>query len=204
MDDAAFQRIRNTLGDLIPLHNSEMLTSLQSLTHTQPISSYWQCNEPWRDELTLSESYWAVETARRASHLILALDAWKLKHGSLPKSLDELVGPYLDQVPIDPYSRDRFLYFRTGLKNPLHWKQSLWGWWRTTATGDLPANEPFIWSTGMNVGIGGPTGTRSGTLGQYYIQLNLPYETPHRPNARTRTPNSEYDIWESGWPFPIP
>ena len=74
---------------------------------------------------------------------------------------------------------------------PLHWKQNLWGWWTTTATGDLPANKPFIWSIGTNVGIGGSAGARSGILGQYNIRLNLPYETPHIPYARTRTPNSE-------------
>ncbi len=47
-------------------------------------------------------AYTAMETYRRVTVLTLALDAWKLKHGSLPKRLDDLVGPCLKRLPVDP------------------------------------------------------------------------------------------------------
>ena len=36
------------------------------------------------------QDYVAQVAARRAVRVVLALEAWKLKHGSLPKTLDEL------------------------------------------------------------------------------------------------------------------
>ncbi len=56
-----------------------------------------------------------VETYRRATRLILALEAWKLEHGGLPKSLDDLAGKYLDKLPVDPYTGGAFTYGRKGL-----------------------------------------------------------------------------------------
>jgi hypothetical protein len=60
-----------------------------------------------------------METRRRATRLLLALEAWKHDHdGQLPLSLKQLVGPYLDKLPLDPYSAMSFRYFRNGLVPP--------------------------------------------------------------------------------------
>ena len=56
-----------------------------------------------------------TETHRRATRLILALEAWKLDHGGLPKSLEDLKGKYLDQLPVDPYTGGAFRYKPKGL-----------------------------------------------------------------------------------------
>ena len=51
-----------------------------------------------------------MENRRRATLVLLALEAWKAKHGKLPKTLDELAGTYLDNVPLDPYSGKPYRY----------------------------------------------------------------------------------------------
>jgi hypothetical protein len=55
---------------------------------------------------------------RRGTLLLLALEAYRLGHGELPASFDDLVGPYLDALPHDPYSGRLFRYFAHGLPNP--------------------------------------------------------------------------------------
>ena len=44
-------------------------------------------------------TYTAIETSRPATRLLLALEAWKLRHGSLPKTLEELVGTVPGPAP---------------------------------------------------------------------------------------------------------
>ena len=61
----------------------------------------------------------AIQTCHRATVVTLALEAWKLRHGALPKSLGELVGPCLDRLPVDPVTGEPFRYFREGVKAPL-------------------------------------------------------------------------------------
>jgi len=56
-----------------------------------------------------------VETYRRATLLILALEAWKLDHGSLPQSLDELKDKYIEQIPVSPFTGGTFNYEPKGL-----------------------------------------------------------------------------------------
>ena len=56
-----------------------------------------------------------IEAYRRATQLVLALETWKLEHGSLPKSLEELKGKYLDQLPLGPYTGAAFRYEPKGL-----------------------------------------------------------------------------------------
>jgi hypothetical protein len=53
----------------------------------------------------------ATENCRRATRLVLALEAWKLDHeGRLPDSLDELLGKYIDRMPVDPATGQTFGY----------------------------------------------------------------------------------------------
>ncbi|HEX4143331.1 MAG TPA: ABC transporter permease [Pirellulales bacterium] len=55
------------------------------------------------------------ETNHRATLIILALEAWKLEHGQLPDSLDDLAGSLLDVVPLDPRFAQPFLYYPAGV-----------------------------------------------------------------------------------------
>ena len=59
--------------------------------------------------------YLVIETYHRATRLILALEAWRLEHSSLPDSLDDLRGTYLDELPVDPYTGAEFGYEPKGL-----------------------------------------------------------------------------------------
>ena len=88
----------------------------------------------------------AAETNRRATRLILALEAWKLQYGRLPESLDDLRGKYLDQLPVDPYTGDAFRYEPKGLPHKVAWRSP-----NSADTKTLEHGQPFIscdsWST---------------------------------------------------------
>ncbi len=139
----------------------------------------------------------AIETERRAVRVILALEAWKLQHGSLPKTLDELVGPCLDQLPNDPYTGKPFLYFPEGLPASLIWCQvsicSL------SADFEMTAHKPFIWSAGTKVRpIEYPGVEKESNLYRYAIIIASGEQDAYYRAA------TENEIWASGWPFPIP
>jgi len=59
-----------------------------------------------------------IETERRATRLVMALEAWKLDHGKLPKALDELRGKYLAKIPVDVVWGQPLRYFPKGLPHP--------------------------------------------------------------------------------------
>jgi hypothetical protein len=56
-----------------------------------------------------------LETERRAMRSLLALEAWKLEHGRLPPSLEDLTGRYLDRPPVDPLWGKLFQYYPKGV-----------------------------------------------------------------------------------------
>ncbi len=142
-----------------------------------------------------------AECARRAARLRMALEAWRLQHGSLPKTLDELVGPCLDRLPVDPYAGVPFRYRRTGISVPM----ALTGGMRGLAyqiipvklpsNGKISANTPFVWSTGEFVDFNGLRPA---------AEQNTRYTVYDIRDHQFHTPQSEYDIWTRGWPFPIP
>ncbi len=191
---------RETEPFLTRMRERELLTFLRGGLYLTPISDGW---EGWeskhrRYDLTLAENFQASETACRATRIVLSLEAWRLQHGSLPKSLDELVGPFLDRLPVDPYSGEPFRYVRDGLQIPLNWRQPLWSWPQSVAGGTIPAGTPFIWSTGSNVRQAFEAAKRKDIVDKYELRSGG-YQ-----DDRWRWPNSEYDVWEAGWPFPIP
>jgi hypothetical protein len=161
-----------------------------------------------------------MQTARAAVRLVLTLEAWKLEHGKLPETLDELLPkphdgritphdwlawPYLHELPVDPYSGVPFQYFRNGIESPLCWGQPwMANWPYQQCRQTLAANRPFIWSTGTEVyGNSWPAGTEhGGVFDTYNIRIRYPYVGS--PCRSSRPPKSEHEIWESGWPFPIP
>jgi len=136
----------------------------------------------------------AMETHRRAVCLLLALQAWKIEHGELPKTLDELVGPYLDRLPLDPYPGESFRYFPEGLPISITWLP--WNAsvvpWSSNKPEVVKAGTPFIWSTGLAVRVSEPGKTDSD---RYQISTG---------RNTWRQPTSEYDVWASGWPFLLP
>ena len=202
---------KDTYGELRGMHGArrtpELAYILFAFSELQPISiaSTWKRGETLsNNSKTLMGDLKAMQTARAAVRLILTLKAWKLEHGSLPKTLDELVGPYLKELPIDPYSYEPFRYFRNGIESPLYWGQP-WmpGWPQQSAQSGqtLAANTPFIWSTGDEVYVNSYT-TDNGLLEKYNIWIRNPYEESRFRSSRPA--KSEHEIWESGWPFPIP
>ncbi|MGA2258086.1 MAG: hypothetical protein ABSG53_25760, partial [Thermoguttaceae bacterium] len=142
--------------------------------------------------------YTAMVAFRRGVRLCLLLEAWKLRHGALPKTLAELVGADLEHVPIDPYKGTPFRYVRDGLKISILPYQSYFSL-RT-----IPANAPFVWSAGERVIYRAPE-----ELGPEGWQKRPDYadylinDNPWSENRSLRSPRSEYDVWEVGWPFPI-
>jgi hypothetical protein len=67
-----------------------------------------------RQSLLLAE----FEAQRRGTILVLALEAFRIDHGDLPATLDELAGKYVDRLPDDPYTGEEFDYFPQGLPQP--------------------------------------------------------------------------------------
>ena len=77
---------------------------------------------------------------RRATHLLMALEAWKSDHhGELPERLNQLVGPYLEKLPLDPFTGRDYVYEPRGVDPPDRFRRN----W--------PFAKPFIWSPGENV-----------------------------------------------------
>jgi ABC-type transport system involved in multi-copper enzyme maturation permease subunit len=162
-------------------------------------------------EVNLVPGFTAMVTSRRAVRLVLALEAWKLQHGSLPKKLDDLVGSCLDRLPVDPYSGQPFRYFRDGLKSSLQWNQEElpappWHYQNYDYRGGIiAANVPFVWATGPAVRFepADQTMPRKSILNEYRLYtVGEDRAGWHQPDWRR--PQSEYDIWKAGWPFPIP
>jgi hypothetical protein len=53
----------------------------------------------------IGSEYGAVQCRRRLSKVLTAMDTWYREHdNTLPKSLDELVGTYLDELPVHPFT----------------------------------------------------------------------------------------------------
>jgi hypothetical protein len=142
------------------------------------------------------------ETQRRATRIVMAIEAWKLDHqGALPEHFNQLRPSYLNSVPLDPYSGGFFYYVRDGLKPPpiLSGEGKPNGW-------PIVPRKPFIWSIGERVRI------------EFQAEMDVEQQIatsrlrPNNPNevsitddrGRERHPVDEYDVWLSGQWFEIP
>jgi len=56
----------------------------------------------------------ASTTRMRLMHIVVALAAYRIDHGTYPNNLDSLVPRYLTTVPMDPFSDSQFSYQRNG------------------------------------------------------------------------------------------
>jgi len=90
----------------------------------------------------MARQYVEIVARRRTTLVLLAIEAWRLEHGRLPDKLEDLVGPYFDQLPVDPYSGVGFLWFPEGYGTPIA------GGRQSPA---LDAGRPFLWSAGPDV-----------------------------------------------------
>ena len=91
-------------------------------------SPHWQASlrtTPWIERFygfskvpSLTSGFILTETRRRAVRLQMALAGWKTEQGELPERLDQLVGPFLKQLPTDPFTQQPFEYFPKGLSQP--------------------------------------------------------------------------------------
>jgi len=107
--------------------------------------------------MTLPEHYQmqmlaAFEAHRRGAMIVMALEAYRLDHGSLPAKLDDLAGKYLASVPNDPYwTGQSFKYFPDGLpeaRTPLEAKE-LESAQRMTQKSN--PRLPGVWCTGPTI-----------------------------------------------------
>jgi hypothetical protein len=144
--------------------------------------------------------YTKMVAFRRAVRLCLLLEAWKLRHGQLPRDLKELVGPDLDRVPIDPFTGIPFRYVPDGLKIPLHWNQRLND---RNSTGVIEEKTPFVWSAGERVRYSGQSSKDYDPSQDAYWKYRITDDF-YGGNRIWRQPSSDYDVWEAGWPFVVP
>ncbi|MEN6405575.1 MAG: hypothetical protein ABFC77_03800 [Thermoguttaceae bacterium] len=195
-----FQKMRRWQTKLEPLKESELLYVLREqlglpAIYRDEFARFYS----WPDNTLLARRLLFNQTYRRATQLILALEAWKLQHGSLPKTLDPLVGPCLDRLPDDPYSHRPFLYFPKGASASLSWKPNYY-----TKLQSLPAKSPFLWSTGPYVQYAPWDPSKNNMVDDYRIVLR-PWEIYGLPpGQQSRRPTSEQDVLSSGRVFPIP
>ncbi len=139
------------------------------------------------------------EAFRRGTILILALEAYRCEHGQLPGSLDALVGAYLDELPLDPYSGNEFCYFRNGIPavaTPFAANE-------LTQAGHglrpIVAEQPCAWCTGPElraVPIHGKftvSRLKCDEIAYYYLR-----------QQRRATPLRNHDAWQRGFFFPLP
>jgi hypothetical protein len=91
--------------------------------------------EPTLEASSIAQQEVKLLTIRRLTRLALAVQAWRLEHGSVPKSLDVLVGPVLGALPLDPQTGKPFLWFPEGPAVQLSVS-----WW----AGTVPAGTPLL------------------------------------------------------------
>ncbi len=68
--------------------------------------------EYWKTEKYVWELKLPVDTQLALLRTEIALRAYSLEKGKLPRTLSKLVGTYLSQLPVDPYSREPLVYYR--------------------------------------------------------------------------------------------
>ena len=132
-----------------------------------------------------------MENRRRAAPIVLALQAWKLEHGAYPKILNELVGPYLKSLPIDPYSGESYGYFPNGVDINMRDSEE------NFKLISPDKGRPMVWSTSPNIKI--KKSSDNQTNYKIYDYYSEPDQPPHWRNLR-----SQYDLSSHGHFFLVP
>jgi hypothetical protein len=155
----------------------------------------------------LADVLFQAETRRRVLPAQLALIAYRSEHGRLPEQLDELVGEYLREVPLDPYATTQIVYQPQGCDELLyraHFAGERWvGSDRESLPAErrLPPGTPFLWVTGPKVL---PRAEREQVRGQRidppsYDRYWQRWDNPHE----NRPLESQTPLWRSGWVMPL-
>ena len=118
-------------------------------TRTTPMASRWSLHHGFYLDHLISQQ----EMYRRVVRVQLAILAWRHEHGQFPERLDELVGPYFDQLPLDPCCGRPFRYEPKGWPRATHWRPPNFSerWYRSmipTEAFVIPAGCPLLWSPG--------------------------------------------------------
>ncbi len=100
---------------------------------------------------------------QRATLIVLALQGWRLEHGTLPRTLDELSPAWFAHIPVDPWTGTPFEYYPDGLREQTAWRDDMWYW----GTFTLPPQRPLL---------------KAQKTGPYYAesQRTSPDSVPHR------------------------
>ena len=155
------------------------------------------------------------EADRRATIVILAIEEYRLDHGKLPKSLDQLEGEYLGAPPPDPYSGYPFVYFPKGIlvtQQEMDYYSSKMesytdydqDWWRSQfRSPPVVPNVPGIWSTGAAVRVSyNPRTAVDADLIEKGGKGDL--TSSYYSREGSRYPGSFEPVWLNGDWFPIP
>ncbi len=140
------------------------------------------------------------ETYRRSTLIILACQAYRLQHGELPHSLDELIGDpvsgngYFEALPVDPYTGRSYVYFREGLPKPPTPEDQVdfdRSYWSHGTTGKIQVGRPCLWSPGSAL-LTQEDRSSGNRYGFVYGRSDRGFTTP------------DYEAWARGQWFPIP
>lgn len=87
----------------------------------------------------------------RGTQILIALADWRREHGALPDSLESLVGPHFNRLPVDPITGQAFLYFPQGIPEEIG-PPRFAGFVADESELPvlLPAGRPFLWSAGAS------------------------------------------------------
>jgi hypothetical protein len=150
------------------------------------------------DRRPVSDALVAQAVRHRVLRLQLALLTWRLKHGRLPESLEQMVGSELDKVPVDPFSGGVFLYRPQGVDLPLIAAD-------TTSLCVRPSREKaaaiepqaaILWSSGPELAVPRPARSTDAW------DPNWVFHWPWMSQEPLRRPVG--NAWSHGWAFPIP
>jgi hypothetical protein len=145
------QRADNAMYD----SRQREIRQFEAWRRTTPLVSHSSWSHPheafWRDHSLLQP-----EMYRRVVRVQLALLAWRHKHGQFPEKLDELVGPYFDQLPLDPCCGRPFRYEPKGWPRDSRWVPQNYFMHRLGRSAKLgepavfvvDAGSPVLWSPG--------------------------------------------------------
>ncbi len=160
--------------------------------------------------LTIDEMV-AFETQRRATMLILAIEAYRLEFGKPPDSLNDLKDRYFTNLPVDPFSGAPFVYFPQGISRPAiernedEFKQA----WRNLVV-EQPFkqswaprfNLPCVWCTSPNLVVN--EWDASDKVVPASVAQDCPTDVFYYSLRTDRKPLPPYAAWGSGYMFPIP
>jgi hypothetical protein len=159
-----------------------------------------------RDDYRLLDLYRYERASRNAALVSMALEAWKLEHGSLPKTLDELKGSYFAEVPKDPFTGRDFRYFPEGSPIALtrtSTGECLWIYGESQSYPTrFPEKKPFLWSTGPWIYDVGPPSNET-VAGSPLTRYSIPQYRSWGPYVG-RGATTEAEIWSNGLIFPLP